>query len=292
MASVVLRMGGHILAVEGTDEVVFFSSNAAFHPFVVYDARPEFMVRYSVAVNIPPRLATPLYSFTFEEISAECRLYEDAGFFYFSMNEGNGTTLVSMQYRAGSNMVEASTCSNPSALRFSLWFACSMLYANAHTTFVHSSTIVHNGHAVLFLGESGTGKSTHTRLWLENFDKTHLLNDDSPFLSIDDGGCPTVYGAPWSGKTPCYHPLQFPLKAVVRLSQAPHNRIRRLSIPAAIAALQPSLPPALMQSDFFADQLFVIISAVISKTAVYHLECLPDANAAKLSCSTIYKDLP
>jgi hypothetical protein len=53
------------------------------------------------------------------------------------------------------------------------------------TAAIHASVIIHENQAVLFLGESGTGKSTHTRLWLENIPGTRLLNDDSPILRLD-----------------------------------------------------------------------------------------------------------
>ncbi len=55
--------------------------------------------------------------------------------------------------------------------------------------------------AVMFLGESGTGKSTHSRMWLENIEGSTLLNDDAPAVRISADGT-TAYGTPWSGKTP------------------------------------------------------------------------------------------
>ena len=144
---------------------------------------------------------------------------------------------------------------------------------------------------MLFLGESGTGKSTHTRLWLENIEGSHLLNDDSPVLAIENGR-PMVYGSPWSGKTRCYIPYHFPLAAIVRLSQAPSNSIRLLSVPEAIAALQPSLPPALMQDESFADQLFAIISSTIKRVPAFHLACLPDETAARMSQEAVFRNMP
>ena len=55
------------------------------------------------------------------------------------------------------------------------------------TLAIHSSCIVYRDKAVLFLGESGTGKSTHTRLWRENIPEAVLLNDDSPMIRVEDG---------------------------------------------------------------------------------------------------------
>ena len=56
------------------------------------------------------------------------------------------------------------------------------------TVALHGSCIVYKGKAVLFLGESGTGKSTHTRLWRENIAGSKLLNDDSPIVRYEEGG--------------------------------------------------------------------------------------------------------
>ena len=139
----------------------------------------------------------------------------------------------------------------------------------------------------MFLGESGTGKSTHTRLWRECIEDATLLNDDSPFLKIADGKA-VVYGSPWSGKTPCYKNESYPLRAIVRLSQAPHNAIRQLKGVRAIGALLPSMPPAFAFDKELECRMIDILSATISAVPVYHLECLPDTDAAKLAYNTIF----
>lgn len=301
LQSINLYLGGHVVAVEGK-EVAFFTGNDAFPRFAAAASEAEWHVRYGCSVVAPPEDSLLLSTFVYEEISSRCHFQLHGDDYYFSMlSSCDGHPLVVMRYRRGSTLVEATSVENPNALRFSLWFAVSMLSAPSQLTFVHSSTIVYQGSAVLFLGESGTGKSTHTRLWLNNIEGSRLLNDDSPMIEvrgiagglIQNNGFKEeetimVHGSPWSGKTPCYVPRCFPLAAIVRLSQAPYNAIRRLSIPQALAALQPSLPPALVQDDYFADKIMDIISAVISAVPVYHLECLPDAAASRLSCETVF----
>ena len=37
---------------------------------------------------------------------------------------------------------------------------------------------------LIFYGPSGTGKTTHSRLWLENVPDSHILNGDKPFLQV------------------------------------------------------------------------------------------------------------
>ena len=72
-------------------------------------------------------------------------------------------------------------------LRFGLWVMYGVVIAPLRGIAIHSSAIEWNGHCALFLGESGTGKSTHTRLWREHIAGATLLNDDSPIIRIEEG---------------------------------------------------------------------------------------------------------
>ena len=64
---------------------------------------------------------------------------------------------------------------------------------------LHSSCVVVDDGAYLFTARSGTGKSTHTNLWLEKFgDRAYILNDDKPALRLENGTW-FAYGTPWSG---------------------------------------------------------------------------------------------
>ena len=145
---------------------------------------------------------------------------------------------------------------------------------------IHSSCVWKDGLAYLFLGKSGTGKSTHSRLWMKYLDEVQLLNDDNPALRIMDGKV-CVYGTPWSGKTPCYKPLSFPVAALVRLEQAPDNRFRMLESIEAFAALLPSC--SVVQSDRqLQDLLYDTLAEVCESVKVGWMECLPDEEAALL----------
>ena len=106
-------------------------------------------------------------------------------------------------------------------------------------------------------------------------------------LRIIDGK-PWMFGSPWSGKTPCYKQESYPLAACVRLSQAPYNKIQRLSIPQAYAALHPSCPPDFAYDDALYDYISETIGEVLAQVPLYHLACLPDADAARLSCQTVF----
>ena len=182
--------------------------------------------------------------------------------------------------------VEVSPIANPSLLHFVLWTAYSMAGLWHSAVPVHSSVVVCHGRAVLCLGESGTGKSTHTALWVNHIEGSYLLNDDSPILRVEAGEA-VVYGSPWSGKTPCFRQERVPVAALLRLEQRPENAIRRLGTVEAFTALQPSCPPALTHDERTMDLLVDFIGGVIHNTPVYRLGCRPDANAARLAYSTI-----
>lgn len=173
-----------------------------------------------------------------------------------------------------------------SLLRFGLWMMFGVVLSENSAIAIHSSVIVSRERGVLFLGESGTGKSTHTRLWRENIEGATLLNDDSPIVRIVDGKA-LVFGSPWSGKTPCYKNLSYPIAGFCRLSQAPHNLIRRLHPLAAIGALLPSCPPAFAHDDYLQDGICNTLGVLLKQVGAYHLECLPDKAAAELSFNTI-----
>ena len=104
------------------------------------------------------------------------------------------------------------------------------------TMLIHASaTMINTGDEEIgfpFIAASGTGKSTHTSLWLKHIEGVQLLNDDNPIIRIIDGQ-PYLFGSPWSGKTPCYRNRKTRLGAVTRryATLSPVSLRRRLSIP-------------------------------------------------------------
>ena len=153
--------------------------------------------------------------------------------------------------------------------------------ANQQTALFHSSVVSYQDKAYMFLGPSGTGKSTHSSLWLKYIKGTKLVNDDNPVVRVLDDGSIWVYGSPWSGKTPCYRNVSYPLGAIVDLSQAPENRIRRLRPLEAYAALMMSISGKRWDKQL-AEGLHETENLLVTNAAVWHLDCLPDEAAARL----------
>lgn len=100
---------------------------------------------------------------------------------------------------------------------------------NKNILLFHSSAIAVDGKAYLFAAPSGTGKSTHTRLWRETFgNRAVTVNDDKPLIKVEDGRL-TVYGTPWDGKHRLSNNIAVPVKGICFLTRGKTNTIERLS---------------------------------------------------------------
>jgi len=181
--------------------------------------------------------------------------------------------------------------------QFALNNAIMVLYALAtaglETALFHAACVSYKGRGYLFLGKSGTGKSTHARLWLKYIEGTELFNDDNPVVRLfekDGRKFAVAYGSPWSGKTPCYKNVKFELGGFVLLSQAPFNKISPLKGVSAYAAILPSIS-GMRWDKKIADGLHLTQNGLASNVPIWYLECLPDEEAAKLCCQTIAREI-
>lgn len=176
------------------------------------------------------------------------------------------------------------------ATKFSVNNCLMALFAFAtaplNTLFFHSAVISYKGRGYMFLGKSGTGKSTHARLWLQHIKGTELVNDDNPVVRINDEGEVFVYGSPWSGKTPCYRNVNYPLGGIVKLRQSPYNKIQRVKGIDAYMVIRRSAA-SMRWIKTIADGLHASENHIAKATPIWLLECLPDEAAARLCQSEI-----
>ena len=150
---------------------------------------------------------------------------------------------------------------------------------------MHASVPMLNDKAYLCLGKSGTGKSTHCKLWLKHVEGTDLLNDDNPAVRYMDGKT-YIYGTPWSGKTPCYRNLRKECGAFLRLQQYPGNIIKKHNPLQGFASILSSCSTMIWDKPSY-NAICDTVSKIASITASYHLRCKPDKDAARLSYNTI-----
>lgn len=139
------------------------------------------------------------------------------------------------------------------------------------TILFHGSVIAVDNQAYLFTAKSGTGKSTHTRLWREYFGKRAVMvNDDKPLIHISENGA-EVFGTPWDGKHRLSTNISVPLKAVCILERSNENHIEKISRKTAYAMLvqqiyKPENPVSMMKT-------LELIDEFSENTELYRLGC-------------------
>lgn len=291
MYSTNYRIANHCFNLQLPSGFIPDEALEAYLPFRISDeeaCNPLFTLCVCCEDTILPAIESSIISFNDE--NGEMKLFRahDGGIiFHLSLDENNVSCKlhINKEYTRAIASVVGNETERGYALDNSLMLMFAFATAPLDTLLIHASVIENNGWGYIFLGKSGTGKSTHSRLWLKHITGSTLLNDDNPVLRIVNN-TPIVYGSPWSGKTPCYKNRQVPVGAIVRLTQAPHNRIQRLSIPLAYSALMPSCS-RMKWDEAMATATHSTIDKLITNVPLFRLECLPNEEAAHICSQTI-----
>lgn len=164
---------------------------------------------------------------------------------------------------------------------------CEYVVENANGLIFHCSSIMVDDGAYVFTAPSGTGKSTHARLWRELLgDKAVMINDDKPIIRKIDGEF-YVYGTPWMGKHNLGANVRAKLKAICKIRQEKENKIEEISqAEMLIMILNQTLRPN--KADGM-DKLLGLIEKMLSKTKLYSLGCNVSLEAAELSYNAMVK---
>ena len=284
------RVAGFLLRIESPEGHPLPGQLRNLSPFRVEGSadKPLFVLR--IVSELAPGLFVPYFKTDdgpgFPEIVIEQS--PEAYRFSFSALPGRplaGTLVAGKDFREAQLLLAGADDS------FALNNALMLLFAFASALEgaleMHSSVVMNDGKGYLFLGRSGTGKSTHSSLWLKHIPGTELLNDDNPILKLEPDGSVRVYGSPWSGKTPCYKALDLPAGAAVRIRQAPVNQIQRLAGVQAYASLMTSAS-SFRPFRELAEGWHRTLEALAGKLPCYILDCLPDREAAELCYRTVH----
>ncbi len=151
----------------------------------------------------------------------------------------------------------------------------------------HGSAVAVDGACYLFAARSGTGKSTHARLWRELLgDRVVMVNDDKPLLSISGTGA-TVWGTPWDGKHHLSSNISVPLRAICFLERGAENRIQAISAREGWPGLwrqcyRPAEPEKLRRT-------VALLDTLSKNTRLYRLRCTPDIQAARVAYEAMSK---
>ena len=150
------------------------------------------------------------------------------------------------------------------------------------TWLMHGSAVAVDDEAFLFTAASGTGKTTHTRLWLEQIPGTYVVNGDKPLLRMRDGFC-EVCGTPWSGKENMNRNVIVPLRAICFLHRGTENRIEEIAFrEAAPFLLQQSFRP---RDPTVMRKTMTLVKSLGDCVRFYRLFCNMEPEAALVSWS-------
>lgn len=146
---------------------------------------------------------------------------------------------------------------------------------------LHSSAVVVDDKAYLITADSGTGKSTHTRLWLKLFgDRAYILNDDKPALRLEDGIW-YAYGTPWSGKHDISVNKRIPVAGIACLERGILNSIVPISKGEAVyMLLRQCNRPKAAECRL---KLLELLDQLISNVPIWKLTCNMEPDAAIVS---------
>lgn len=152
------------------------------------------------------------------------------------------------------------------------------------TVIFHGSAIAVDGQGYLFTAKSGTGKSTHTKLWRQLLKgKAVMINDDKPLIRISE--TITIYGTPYNGKHRLGSNISVPLKAICILQRAEENHINAITKAQAYAMLlqQVYRPSNTLQMT----KTLKLVDKMADKVKLYQLECNMDITAAEIAYTTM-----
>ena len=149
------------------------------------------------------------------------------------------------------------------------------------TFLFHGSCVSVDGEGYLFTASSGTGKSTHTRLWREYLgERAVMVNDDKPLIRADGKGV-TVFGTPYNGKHRLGTNISVPLKAVCILRRSAENRIEPITREQARTMLiQQTYRPA---DPLLMQKTLMLIDRMAEGVKLYRLGCNMETEAAKIA---------
>ena len=159
-----------------------------------------------------------------------------------------------------------------------------------HGFMLHASAVEVDGKAYLFSASSGTGKSTHTKLWQEYFgyDKALIINDDKPALKFEAGKW-YVYGTPFSGKSDKNLTRKILLKSICMIERGLENKIWSISGKEAIALIiQQTILP---RNNLLVNNLLDLISDLLDRIPIYRMQCNISLDAVELAYKKMNEEI-
>lgn len=158
-----------------------------------------------------------------------------------------------------------------------------------HDAFLmHAAVIAVGSEAYAFCAKSGTGKTTHMKLWLDKFgERAQVVNGDKPILRYIDG---TLYafGTPWCGSEGMGADIKAPLRAICFIERSGTNSITRMTPSAVLGRVFHQL--LMPQDEESLDSFMNMIENMIATVPCYLLRCNMEMEAADVAWRGIQED--
>ena len=136
---------------------------------------------------------------------------------------------------------------------------------------MHGAVISYQNKAYMFTALSGTGKSTHIRLWREYLgDGVHVVNGDKPFLWVKEEEVRS-YGTPWAGKERWQSNCGVPLHGICFLCRGKKNKIHRMEPADALVRLMQQV--YIPRDGIAAGLTLELLDQMLTHVPLYLLEC-------------------
>lgn len=149
----------------------------------------------------------------------------------------------------------------------------------------HGAVIAQQGCAYMFCAPSGTGKTTHIRLWQSLYPDTLVINGDKPLIREICGKF-YAFGTPWAGKEGLQTNVGMPLCGMCILKRGEQNIIKPISADKVMAAVAPHV---YFPTDASAAHTLSLLAQLTKQIPVYTLSCNVSAEAAQLSYRTLHQ---
>lgn len=285
MGEYFFKVAGFVFGVTVPDDTDIEKLLPSFRPFRYCEAvekKPLFM--FHVHYGDFPEKPDTEYMFIDESLNdmGRVRLYSFSGGYYIRISFRNDETEHCAVTDSSFRRTDAYINKEDRYAGEVVSSLLRMVYSQAIIPYggisVHASSVILDGKAYLFMGKSGTGKSTHSRLWIKAFPGCKLMNDDNPTILISNDVVMAA-GTPWSGKTSCYIDVIVPVGGIVKLKQALFNIF--LPCDGVQAFINMLSGCSVIRKDVtLQNEMHRTLARVAELVTVGIMECLPDEDAA------------